>query len=52
MATEYACIVKRSFWFSNGFESWCGRTYTTSRSSGLFTPTCPACKRAKRGGRK
>jgi len=52
MAREYACVVKRSFWFSSGFESWCGRRFDTSRAAGLFTPTCLACMRAKQRGRK
>jgi hypothetical protein len=52
MAKEVACIVRRSFWLSDGFVSWCGQTYKTSRAAGLFTLTCPACTRAKQGGRK
>lgn len=51
MAKEYACIVRRSDWFGKGFVSWCGRRYATSRAAGWFTPTCPGCERAKKGGR-
>jgi hypothetical protein len=48
MSDKYACIVKKSRWFSNGFDSWCGRTYETSQSAGWFTPTCRACEAAKK----
>ncbi|MGB3441964.1 MAG: hypothetical protein WBA97_24735 [Actinophytocola sp.] len=51
MPKEYACIVKRGFWLSTGFVSWCGRTYQTSRAADWFTSTCPACVTAKREGR-
>jgi hypothetical protein len=45
--TEVACLVKKSRWLSDGFDSWCGKTYETSRSAGWFTKTCEACKQAK-----
>ncbi len=51
MAKEYACIVKRSAWFSDAFESWCGRKFETSRAAGWLTPTCPACEQAKKRGK-
>lgn len=52
MSEKVACIVKRAFWFSNGFESWCGRRYETSDSVGWFTPVCKACERAFKAGQK
>lgn len=48
MAKEVACIVKKSYWLSDGFVSWCGIEWPTSRSAGWFTPTCEACERAKK----
>ena len=48
---EVACIVKKSRWLSDGFDSWCGKTYETSRSAGWSTKTCPACKAAKKAAK-
>lgn len=45
---ERACLVKRSRWFSDGFDSWCGKTYETSRAAGWFTKDCEACVAAKK----
>ena len=36
-------------WWSCKFTTLCGLTFPTSRAAGWFTPTGPACKRAKRG---
>jgi len=52
MAREIAHEVKSRALFGQRFTSWCGLTFTESRSAGWFTKSCPACKTAKRGGRK